>query len=129
MSTERTVKAFMSDPSRPLARVKAGYDSRGPGQPADYAMQALAEQEARRILGETEPDIGLQTGHAAVTNQYMRNYWSGNTHPYSALADSLCAIMPELDRLAGNSYQEDWPDRHWEITARNMATLAAMEEK
>src|SRR5574341_323022 len=99
MSTERTVKAFMSDPSRPLARVKAGYDSRGPGQPADYAMQALAEQEARRILARTEPSsgsMGLSTAYGALS-------------PLSAgwLADSLRAVLPILDALEAEARATD----------------------
>src|SRR5574341_553279 len=120
MSTERTVKAFMSyrgvrmDHTRPVGG---------------------SVQEARRILEETEPEIMLRTGYAGVTNQYMRNYWNGNAHPYSALADSLRAIMPELDRLAVNATLDERKQEAWrvdsfavELRCRNLATLAGMVE-
>ena len=103
------MRAFLSD------RVERS--ERWPHLDTAYQMGActIAEREARRILGETEPaaettafyyrrgrktyfDRAAEAEHRILASIPARYNTLG-----AALAESLTAILPEFDRLAANA--------------------------
>jgi hypothetical protein len=95
----------------------------GPRTPQEAG--AAAVREAERILGETEPQGQLYEGNGHARLPYLSG--PGGYAVRCALAASLSAVLPVLDRYAEDSAgSAGWSYSWVMMSRRNRATLDAM---